>query len=203
VTAVAGFGVMTASWGPLNAAIDTPTSSALVDRMQAVGGRSIHWPAMWDAAWREPLLGWGWMRVGAAQQAVALNHARSHEWISFSHNLFLDLLVWNGVIIGGVVCVAIIAWIISRCLRCRDPSTWAMLAAGGVLLTHALVEYPHAYLYFLLPMAVFIGVVEAQPEHTGPNAQSIPTIPNWTYALVSVAMAGCLAWVCVEYLEAI
>ena len=138
---------------------------------------------------------------GRGTTAIALHHTRSHEWISFSHNILLDLLVWNGVVIGGLVCVAITGWIASRCLRCRDAGTWAMLAAGGVLLTHALLEYPHAYAYFLLPMAVFIGVVEARVEDGGPKARFIPSVPNWTFGVLSAAMAGCLIWVCLEYLE--
>ena len=72
-----------------------------------------------------------------------------------------------------------------------------MLAAGGVLLTHALVEFPHAYAFFLLPMAVFIGVVESRINAAAVTSASIS---NWTFGLSSAAMAAFLALVCIEYL---
>jgi hypothetical protein len=195
---VLGFVAMTKFWTPLNAYLDTPTATVLADRATAAGARSINWAVLWDAAWRHPWLGWGWMRVGAAQQAATLDHPPSYEWTSFSHNVVLDLLIWNGLIVGVAACVAIVAWITSRCLRCRDASTWAMLAAGGVLLTHALLEFPHAYAYFLLPLAVFVGFVESRAE---PRADIVATsVSNWTFGLTCALMAALLGWVCQEYL---
>lgn len=191
---VLGFIATTKLWASLNAALDIPTGTVLVERATVVGVRSINWAVLWDAAWREPWLGWGWMRVAEAQQAATLDHPPSYEWINFSHNFVLDLWLWNGLILGSVLNVAIVAWIATRCLRCRDVTTWAMLAAGGVLLTHALLEFPHAYLYFLLPLAVFVGFVESRTE------TSAHAVSNWTFGLSCSAMVGMLFWVCQEYL---
>lgn len=192
---VLAFIAMTKLWAPLNAALDMPTATVLADRATVVGARSINWAVLWDAAWRHPWLGWGWMRVAEAQQAATLDHPPSHEWIGFSHNIILDLWLWNGLILGSVLGIAIATWIVTRCIRCRDASTWAMLAAGGVLLTHALLEFPHAYLYFLLPLAVFVGFVESRTD------AKAPSVSNWTFGLSCSVMAGLLVWVCQEYLS--
>ncbi len=192
--AVLGFIAMTKLWAPLNAYLDMPTATVLADRATVVGARSINWAVLWDAAWRHPWLGWGWMRVGEAHQAATLDHPPSHEWTSFSHNLVLDLWLWNGLILGTAICVAIVGWIATRCIRCRDASTWAMLAAGGVLLTHALLEFPHAYAYFLLPLAVFVGFVEAR------TSAAALSVSNWTFGFLCAVMAALLVWVCQEYL---
>jgi hypothetical protein len=69
-----------------------------------------------------------------------------------------------------------------------------MLGAGGVLLTHALLEFPHAYAYFLLPLAVFVGFVESRTDGAALS------VSNWTYGLLCALMAALLGWVCQEYL---
>ena len=191
---VFGFVAMTKSWAPLNAYLDMPTATILADRATVVGTRSINWAVLWDAAWRHPWLGWGWMRVGEAQQAATLDHPPSHEWVSFSHNLVLDLWLWNGLVLGTAICLAIVGWIATRCIRCRDASTWAMLAAGGVLLTHALLEFPHGYADFLLPLAVFVGFVEAR------TSAAALSVSNWAFGFLCAVMAALLVWVCQEYL---
>lgn len=194
VTMVAAFIGMTKLWPLLNAHVDLPTATLLADRVTLAGARSLNWVALWDAAWRHPWLGWGWMRVGAAHQATALDHAASHEWVTYSHNVVLDLWIWNGVALGTVIALGAVVWIYQRCSACRDTTTWSTLAAGGVLLTHALLEFPHAYAFFLLPLAVFIGVVESR--HDGAKL----AVPNWAFGGACGAMAAMLVWVCIEYL---
>jgi Virulence factor membrane-bound polymerase, C-terminal/O-Antigen ligase len=199
VAAVTPYIAMTLLWAPLNAALDQTAATVLAGRAQSIGGRSVIWPAMWDAAWREPLWGWGWMQVGAAQQAVALDHPAAFEWITYSHSLPLDLLVWNGVIVGSVIIAAIVGWTASRCFSCRDVTTWSLLAAGGAVAAHALVEFPHAYTYFLLPLAVLVGSIEAGRSIAPPHHDW--SLSKWTFGAATAAMAAILAWIGVEYLE--
>ncbi|MGA0611199.1 Wzy polymerase domain-containing protein [Caldimonas sp. KR1-144] len=197
---LACFIAFTVAWSPINQALDIPTATVLSDRVQQVGGRSIHWRMLWDAVWREPCFGWGWMQVSAAQQQVALDHPRSHEWVTYSHDLVLDLLIWNGVILGTLVCVALTWWIVSRCLRCRDATTWCAMAAGGVVLAHALVEFPHAYTYFLLPLGAFLGIIEARVVAPTSEAR-IVNVHAAVYALGLAALGAMTAWIAVEYGE--
>ena len=89
-----GFVAMTDLWTPLNALLDSRPPP--YDRGEVVGGRSTHRATLWDAAWLQPWLGWGWDAVGAANRPLRYEPSASHEWTSFSHNLMLDLWLWNG-----------------------------------------------------------------------------------------------------------
>jgi hypothetical protein len=190
--------VISQAWEAINAALGIQGATLLDARVQQVGGRGVHWRMLWDASLREPLFGWGWMQVSHAQNAMALAYARTGEWISFSHNVVLDLLVWNGLILGSCACGAIIWWIASRWRAIRDADGWAAMAAGGVILVHSMVEFPHAYAYFLLPLAVLVGIVEAKSRSTCPDGTGT-SVSKWTYGITCTAMTGMLAWICVEY----
>lgn len=201
VIAAVLFVVATVAWPVLNAALlDQPSIAgmALGDRVQ-FGGRRIHWVTLWDAVWRKPWFGYGWQQVAAAQQAAALDHPASHEWITYSHNLMLDLLVWNGVPIGLMVLAAAAWWAVSRCMNCRDIDTWVMLCAGGALFMHALFEFPLAYSYFLLPFGMMIGVVEARARSDVERKPFVLRTP--IFGLAIVAMIGVLGRIAVEYLQ--
>ncbi len=201
---VALFVAATFAWPHLNVlVVDQPGASGmtLAERMQ-VGGRRIHWATLWDAAWRRPWLGYGWLQVGSAQQAAALDHPASHEWVTYSHNLVLDLMVWNGIPLAVLVCAALAWWATSRCRQCRDLDTWAMLAGGGALLVHAMVEFPLAYAYFLLPLGLMFGVIEARARPPGtaqpPRAAELPAAVFGAAAVVLVAL---LVRIGIEYLQ--
>ena len=199
VAAVVSFLALAALWPTLSVAIDGSAVYGAAERVQSVGGRSVHWPAMWDAVWRQPLFGWGWMQVTAAQQAVALDHPPAGEWISYSHSLLLDLLVWNGAVIGLLLIAGGAAWIVSRLRGCSDIDSWAMLVAGGVIFTHALVEFPYAYAHFLLPLAAFVGVVEARHRGAGSGSGPAITMPRFVFATLGLVLCAMLVWLWADY----
>lgn len=171
---------------------------SLESRLQ-VGTRSIHWAVLLDAVADRPWFGFGWMQVGAAQQHAALDHAASGEWLSYSHNVILDLLVWNGVPLGATVIVACGVWLYKRSRRCSNVTSLSALTAIGALLAHALLEYPHAYTYFLLPLALFVGVVEAARPDPSPSAGAGRIAPKAAYAAALASLTAMLLWVGSEY----
>jgi O-antigen ligase len=191
------FALVSWAWEPLNRWMDQPTGLALAERAQA-GTRPVHWATLWDAAWREPWFGHGWQQVGIAQQAATLDHPPAHEWITFSHNLVLDLMVWNGAIPGLLLSALMLFWAVRRLRRCHDVHSWALLAAGAVLVIHALVEFPLAYAYFLLPFGMMVGALDSfeRGTHTRPRWR----MPRWVFASGLAGMAAMLTWIWVEYL---
>jgi O-antigen ligase len=197
VGGLAAFAAATVAYSYLNAALDLVPRSDLGERTATVGARAIHWATLWDAVWQRPLAGWGWMGVGEAQQALALGHPASHEWIAYSHNIVLDLLLWNGPILGGAVCIAIAFWLWRRGASCADATGWCLLAALAVMLTHAMLEFPHAYAYFLLPAAVIVGVLDANVPADRPAS---PSMSKWSYAASMIAASALVAWIAQEYL---
>lgn len=160
---VAGFFVaLSLAWPAINALV--VTAPVLPGRTTAleVAGRELRWPlwqAMLDAVSREPLLGYGWNRVQAAQFAVAPDHASIQRYFEFSHNLLIDLMVWVGLPLA-LVLVLLAGRALFRQAAAIDDACAAWLAIGvaGVLV-HAMLEFPLGYAYFLLPFGLVIGAL--------------------------------------------
>lgn len=185
-----------AAWSPLNDALLLSAPADFESRLQA-GTRWIHWPTLWDAAWREPWFGYGWGQVVLAQQAAVLDHPPVGEWLLQSHNLLLDLLIYNGLPIGFAVFGLLVWWFVRHIRACRSVEQWALIAAVGTVFTHALLEYPLDYAYFLLPTGLMMGALEAlHPEPAGRLR-----LPRWAYATVLAGLAGMLVWITAEYLK--
>ena len=197
---VVAFALATVLWAPFSLALDH-AGTAVADGLRTEAGtRPIHWATLWDAAWRRPWLGWGWHQVSIAQQAATLDHAASHEWVTFSHNTLLDLMVWNGAVPGLLLSALIAWWAWRRIVRCAGVDGWALVAAASVLFAHSIVEFPLAYLYFLLPFAALVGAVdalEADNDESGRGA----SVPRWLFASALVSIAGALGLIWAEYLK--
>lgn len=197
---VASFALATVLWAPFSLTLEHGGTAFSDGLRTEAGTRPIHWATLWDAAWRRPWLGWGWHQVSVAQQAATLDHPASHEWVTFSHNAVLDLMVWNGAV-PGLLLVAVIAWWAwRRLMRCTGVDGWALLAAGSVLFAHSIVEFPLAYLYFLLPFAAMVGAVDALEAQTDESGRSA-SAPRWVFASALVGLAGALGLIWSEYLE--
>lgn len=152
--------VMELFWGPLNDLLLLSRGRQIGDA-DSTGLRAAHWRMLIDAVGREPWFGFGWQQVGAAQQRVALDHPRIGELLDSSHNLFLDLMLWNGVPVALVIIGALSVWFFTRIRASVDPRTAWFLAIVGGMFVHAMVEYPLQYAYFLVPVGVAMGVAEA------------------------------------------
>ncbi len=195
--AVALVGIFVTAIPWLNQALLLAPSEATVESRLQGGLRWTHWQTLVDAVSRSPWSGYGWYQVSAAQQAAAADHPTTGEWLLHSHNLLLDLVIYNGVIVGALLFVGICVWFVSRLRACRDVDGAVALAGCAALLVHAMLEYPLHYLYFLMPMALLIGIVEARHE---PHVRG-PTIGRTTVGLALAGLVALSAVVAVEYLE--
>jgi len=173
------------------------SSRSLDDQMQA-GVRLPYWRAMLDAIGREPLWGYGWQQVGAAQQRVALDHPVFGVLFDHSHNLVLDLLLWNGVPIGGLIVAALVWWFVVHIRACRDArAVWLLAAVGGVV-THGLLEYPLDYAYFLIPVGLAMGAVEV----FAPTGGQLLRVPRGTALALALLLGAVFVGVAADYLKA-
>lgn len=169
---------------------------SLNEQMQG-GLRLAHWRALLDAIGREPWWGYGWQQVGAAQQRVALDHPVIGEYIEHSHNVVLDLLVWNGIPIGGLLVLALGWWPVAHIRACRDArAAWLLAAVGGVV-THGLLEYPLDYAYFLIPVGLAMGAVEVFVPTGG-----LLRVPRWAALALALLLGAVFVGVAADYLKA-
>ena len=174
------------------AGMSTPVLATTAERLQA-GPRTVIWSQMFDAIWLRPWFGFGWNQVGVAQVAVAADHPAS-RMVEHSHNLLIDLALWNGVPLALLIIMVAGVWVMRAMRRVRTLEGAAALLMICLLLAHSLVEFPLEYLYFLVPFSIALGVVAA--EVGGWSALMVPR--RWGMA----ALAGftlVAAWAAVDY----
>ena len=127
--------------------------------------RTDMWMAFIHAILERPWFGYGWGQVSLAQLAVAEMYP-AVGLTQYSHNLFLDLLIWNGIPLG-LVFIALICFFWLRIFFVASSAKgFYSLCCFSVLLVHSLLEYPHAYSYFLLLAGFFIGISVCDPINT-------------------------------------
>lgn len=161
--ALGGFGVLAVLW------VGWPEVSSWLglhaeSRLEGAANgelRLVIWRELLDAVFRQPLFGYGWNQVSVAQLSVAAEYPQS-AFVEHSHNIVIDLLIWNGVLLGGIVVLAAGWWIASRGSRIRSIESWFGLAVVLLVGTHGMFELPLEYAYFLVPLGLCAGVVESQ-----------------------------------------
>lgn len=141
-----------------------PISLKLVDQPVGLGRlqpglRPLMWSQFVSALQLSPWLGYGWQGGAAAQAAGAL-HKPGFESTAYAHDIFLDLLTWNGLPLGGLLAALLVFWYVRIGIFVRRQGGWFQFAVLTFFLGHALVEYPHAYLHFLVPVALLAGQLD-------------------------------------------
>jgi len=120
------------------------------------------WPILFDGLSQTPWWGFGWLQVGAAELAAAGRHEPVGELYLQGHDLFFELVLWAGYPIGLLLSAAIVVWYVSRVARARSGTAAVGVMVVSLVGMHALVELPHHYAYFLLPVGLWIGIVESE-----------------------------------------
>ncbi|MDU4392414.1 MAG: Wzy polymerase domain-containing protein [Acinetobacter ursingii] len=122
------------------------------------------WTQMLLAIQQHPLSGYGWGQTSLAQLTIFNLHP-SHEWVTSGHNIFLDIIVWNGLPIGLLIIGYMTCWILWLNHKATSLESIIALLMVGAILIHALLEFPLRYAYFLFPLGFLLGFVQSQsPE---------------------------------------
>ncbi|MBZ0333192.1 PglL family O-oligosaccharyltransferase [Marinobacter sp. AL4B] len=119
--------------------------------------RTDMWMSFLVAIIERPWIGYGWGQVSLAQLAVE-NMYPAVGLTQYSHNLFLDLLIWNGIPLGLTLFVLLNLLWGKLFFVASSSKGFYSLCCFSVILIHGLLEYPHAYSYFLLLAGFFIGI---------------------------------------------
>lgn len=183
------------AWGPLSQAAAVGVPVGVADRVQGGTSRLLGWRAVLNGLGESPWVGYGWTQVSRAALEGSLAQYTGEHMLRNSHSLLIDLLVWNGIPLGGLL-IALGAWCLARTVRsCRDVGHLSALLALCAILVHALLEYPLEYLYFLIPAALLVGHLDALQ---GARAWR----SSWlAMAAPAAVLAGMLVWISNEYLR--
>ena len=188
------FVVAVLALGPLSRALDVAAPVSVAERLQSGGGRWLFWQTLLDALWASPWVGYGWSQVSRAALVGSLHHYTGESMLRNSHNLVLDLLLWNGIPLG-LLMIGVLAWWFARQLReCRDSQHGLLLLGVGIVFVHGLLEYPLEYLYFLLTAGMLMGAADGW----APSA-NLWRAPRAALLAPLVMMTAFTAWVAVEY----
>lgn len=144
--------------------------------------RPTVWSLFADAAWQQPLWGYGWNQVVLAQLAVALDHPALHILFTHSHNLFLDLVLWCGIPLGLVASIGLVSWFWRRLRAVGEAQNAVLLMFLVVVANHAMLELPLHHAYFLLPVGLVMGML-----NTRQNARPMMRIGRWSLASIWLA----------------
>lgn len=124
--------------------------------------RPVIWTMFADAALRHPFVGYGWSPLSTAQIEVAPDHPVLGTVYSHSHNLVLDLVLWCGIPIGFAITAYLIWWLCVQVRKVDRAETALMLLFILVVFSHAMLEFPLQYAYFLLPVGLVIGALDSR-----------------------------------------
>jgi hypothetical protein len=136
------------------------TPSRDIEEIFSAGQRLTHWAVLIDASLSKPYFGFGWNQVAIAQFHSVLNFPPTGEMLGHSHNIVLDLVIYNGYPIAIIICCGISVWLWRKIkYYLNTPNLIFLLMIAGVGI-HSSFELPHHYLYILAPLGVIIGALE-------------------------------------------
>jgi hypothetical protein len=151
-------------------------------------------------------LGFGFMQVSDAQSAGVLLGVVADNFgenFTYSHNIFLDLIAWFGVPIGGAIFL-ILAWaLLKKMIAIQTSTQWGLVACMCPIVVHSFTEYPLAYGYFLFPLIFWYSllVVSASNQQTPPSLARIRGTAKHAILVLITVLAGLGIFIAYEYLR--
>lgn len=140
------------------------TSNIRLDKT-AVGTRPVHWQTALHAISISPWKGYGWNQVSVALSQSVNFYPSSQEFLEHSHNLILDLILWNGIPLFLLIMIFICFWTYHFIIKNYNEIDNFPIFAIVCLLLHSMLEFPLDYAYFLIPFTFFLGSLEREKNY--------------------------------------
>ncbi|MEN8409052.1 Wzy polymerase domain-containing protein [Acinetobacter bereziniae] len=105
----------------------------------------------------QPWLGYGWYQTGVSQM-YAMDKYHFSPWYVSAHNIFIDIILWNGIIIGGLI-ILFFSYLLFK-LNAVAKTTESFIAVLMMvpILIHAMLEFPLFYANFIFLFALLVGI---------------------------------------------
>lgn len=134
--------------------------------------RTQLWAQVLSGISQRPWLGYGWNQTAVAHIAGAAA-GPGGPTIGFAHNVVLDLVVWLGIPLASGLLAILAYWTWTRVRAVRHPQAAFALLMLVPVVVHSQFEFPFAYAYFLIPVGIAAGIIEA--HHGSPHLR----VPAW------------------------
>ena len=159
------------------------------ERISSDSSRLYIWKQMLIAIMDKPWFGYGWNQTSVAQTSVTLKYPLD-IWLEYSHNLFLDIIVWTGIPIGISIIAIIIIWFLQTFKKINTANQLIYFLVITAFFIHCMFEFPFAYAYFLLPIGLYIGILNQQlDENKLIKANAIVITLGCTLTVLILAVA--------------
>lgn len=156
------------------------------------------WHMALQALSERPWQGFGWGQIYAAQLAVADRFPALFTYFISAHSLVLDLLLWNGVLLGTCLVLAGLRWLLRMLSRVSTAQDMVLVFFVLLTLNHAMLEMPLQYACMLLPLGWVLGAAE---KRLGPISARLLQAPRAAVGVVMAAVAALLGLVLADYLR--
>ena len=133
---------------------------SLLDRLQKTARLDLYQQFV-TAVLYGPWYGYGWNQVLVAQAAISSQYAYPLPTL-YTHNILLDLLIWNGPVLGGGIILLVAIWLWKLLKGARSLTATYAWVALSCFIFHSMLEYPHAYLFLLIPAGLLLGVLQSE-----------------------------------------
>src|SRR5690606_1840638 len=131
----------------------------------------------------------GWNQVSIAQLATTLDYPVPIAF-EHSHNVLIDLIIWNGPLLGILIIMLAAFWLIQLARNtCSIHSAFGLLLIGIVLI-HSMFEFPLEYAFFLIPVCLALGMVECHQQ--APATFKMPRSIFAALIIASITITGCI-----------
>lgn len=152
---------------------DIANTASISERAGSGHERIQIWMQFVHAIAERPWVGYGWEQTSIAQMAV-FHLQPTYAWVKSAHNVILDLLVWNGIPLGMLIIAYMMVWFFWLNKNAKNTTSIIAILMVTTVLIHAMLEFPHRYAYFLLPVGFLLGLIQAQT----PNLKAITIHKN-------------------------
>jgi O-antigen ligase len=133
-----------------------------LDAQLSPGQRPEIWAMMIDGIRHRPWFGYGWNQGRLVQLAELPHYADLQIGVQHAHNLVLDLMVWNGILLGLGMATLLAAWFCWQLRRASSAAQILLLLALSTFMLHAMLELPHCKAFFLVPAALMMGALNVR-----------------------------------------
>lgn len=158
--------------------------------------RLLIWHMALQALAGQPWQGFGWGQIYAAQLAAADRFPALTTYFISSHNLVLDLLLWNGLLLGACLVWAGLRWLRRMLPRVRTAQEMVLVFFVLLVLNHAMLEMPLQYATMLLPLGWVVGALHKRLDLV-PKRHFL--VPRAGMGMAMTAVAVLLALIVVDY----
>lgn len=188
-----------AAWAFSNVDLGNQSAALKSEQFTTAGTRPLIWRQLSLAVMERPWLGWGWLQLASAHQFGGITFP-GVEQATYAHDIVLDSLVMLGIPTTVLLVLMALKWLAGRwqLMSLSPEARWSVALLSPVLI-HSMLEYPHAYSYYLMLAGILVGVMDASTQRVNARIMLLSKQAMTAIAAVWVLVLAAMGY---EYFQA-